>query len=1218
VRGLEVWNDERTVTGEQWRPTIADAITRSRVALLLVSGSFLASDYIMRRELPALLEYEVRIACVLVRPCLWDEVAILERVQWAHDPRRDGALQSAPDPEGQIVRVCKRLLKLVPSVPRDEWLGTPVGHGPPRRRTTASRAAAVMPHGTRGDLHGVPPLPPGYVVRNELDRLRALVLRADDRAVGITGRSLGLYGQGGIGKTVLAVALARDDVLRRCFPDGIFWVTAGESADLIALQIDLLARLGATHGELRSMTNGVRLIGRALAERRCLVVVDDVWSTAAAQAFATVGPRGRVLLTTRDAGLLNDAGADVQRVDVLTRAAGRKLLASLAGVTAGALPASVNGVLDATGRVPLALALVGAAVGRGGRSWADVGDVLAEGTKTFLDHPYANTFKAMQVGVSALDEALMEAYESLAVYPQDTPVPLAAVARYWSALFNLTPGQSQDRLHALAVRELLSLGEDAMVFHDLQRDFLLLYATDLSMRHADLLGAYRALLPSCDSPWRQLPQHEPYIWQHLFYHLHGMGDASGIVKTAGDMGYLALRAFRSGPHAAESDLRHAAGLSPDDAGVAYLLRLFTQWGHVLTGHSELGDLATTLNSHAQDAPLTLDAEALDRALPARFLVARWGMPSAPPGLMRVLEGHAWWVLAVAFSVDGRLLASAGADGSVRLWDTVNGEQTAALGGHSGWVRGVAFSPDGAVLASAGGDGAIRLWDATGATQTSVMRGHTGSGVGGVAFSPDGRVLASAGGDGLVRLWDVADGNQIVALDGHSGGVGGAAFSSDGRVLASAGWDTSIRLWDVVGQEQIAVLAGHAGGTGGVAFSPDGRLLASVGGDASVRLWDAVTGEPTATLDGHTGYVFGVAFSPDGQVIATAGNDGSMRLWDVAGGAQMATLAGHGGAMRSVAFSPDGSVLAGAGDNRTVRLWNVVNRAPTARGEGTGGHVFGVAFSPDGRLLASAGADKMVRLLDAGTGEQTAVLSGHGAGVFGVAFSPDGGVLASAGHDRVVRVWDVASGAQAAQHTGHTLGVFGVAFSPDGRVLASAGDDSLRLWDLASGVQTASLGGHAGGVLAVAFSPDGRLVASAGDDRVVRLWDVAGGSLIGTLSGHVGWVRGVAFSSDGRVLASCGDDPLVRLWDVARRQPIGRLKGHAGWVRGVAFAPDGHVLATAGSDSTVRLWNTATAREVGRLRLGMGANALAWGDKGIAVAAHTNVIRLDVVTRGRSR
>jgi hypothetical protein len=295
----------------------------------------------------------------------------------------------------------------------------------------------------------------------------------------------------------------------------------------------------------------------------------------------------------------------------------------------------------------------------------------------------------------------------------------------------------------------------------------------------------------------------------------------------------------------------------------------------------------------------------------------------PQGPTATLTGHAGRVTSVAVAPDGRTLASASSDQTVKLWDVATGKQRATLRGHTNEVYALAFAPDGRTLASGGADGAVKLWDWARGRELRTFHGHKGI-VWSVAFAADGKTLATGGQDGALKLWDVEAATERATLKGHTKSVWGLAFTPDGQTLVSAGPEEAVRLWDVATGRQRAALRREDNRVTSLALAPHGHMLAAGSGDGTVTLWEVATGQQRATLRGHTGTVYALAFAVDGA-LASGSDEGSVKLWDVVTSKEFATLKGHRRSVHTLAFLPHGRALTSGSADETVLIWEVPAR-----------------------------------------------------------------------------------------------------------------------------------------------------------------------------------------------------------------------------------------------------------------------------------------------------
>ena len=553
-------------------------------------------------------------------------------------------------------------------------------------------------------------------------------------------------------------------------------------------------------------------------------------------------------------------------------------------------------------------------------------------------------------------------------------------------------------------------------------------------------------------------------------------------------------------------------------------------------------------------------------------VRLWQVADAQPVL--TFQGHTSWVFSVDWSPDGQSIVSGSYDQTVRLWDVKQGKCLKTLWEKNS-VLSVAWSPDGQTIATGSYDQTVKLWDPKRGSCLKTLQGHT-NWVFSVAWSPDGQTLASGSNDQTIRLWDARQGKWIKTLAGHSNWVRAVAFSPDGQTLASGSYDQTVKLWNTHSGRCFKTLVGHSNWVLSLVWSPDGQTLASGSYDQTVRFWDTSSDQCCKILQGHSNWVRAVAFSPDGQTLASGSYDQTVKLWDTRSGQCLKTFLGYSNWVLSVAWNPDGQTLASGSQDRTVKLWDVSRGQCLKTFLGHSNTVLSVAWSPDGQTLASGSQDRIVKLWDVKQGKCLKTLPGHSNWVDSVAWSPDGQTIASGSTDRTVRLWKFNTGQCLKTLAEHTNAVRSVAWSPDGQILASGSNDrTIRLWDSSTGRCLLSLEGHGNSVLSVAWSPKGQTLVSSSADETIKLWDVKKGECLKTFSNYTERVLSLAWSPDGQTLASGSTDQTVKLWDIHEGKCLKTFTGHTNQVQSVAFSSDGQILASSSSDETIKLWDVYT-------------------------------------------
>ncbi|WP_033286346.1 NB-ARC domain-containing protein [Streptomyces sp. NRRL F-525] len=1126
---------------------------------------------------------------------------------------------------------------------------TPPPSGPGIVRLTSTGAVADRPPcgpvATGQPPHMAPPVPSDFVERPEQgDRVvRSLLAAAEaaagnagaPAAVGLTSTVTGVHGTGGFGKTTLAAWACRHPDVLAAFPDGVLWVQLGQDASqqgISTVARDLVRLLTGAEppGYATAEAAGVAL-GAALDGRHVLLVVDDVWRREDLEPFLRGGSGCVRLVTTRSRGLL-DRSAPLVHVDRMSFAQSLSLLT--AGIV-GADNTTVLPLAERSGNWPLALRLFNGVlrsmVQRSGMGLAEVVSTMAGelDRRGLLDPIHTDPDPHTRTMGVTVDLSLVELARipdtgvdsvarllATACFPEDQHIPYRWLARLWG-VSELTARQECLRLddHSL----LAQLDAEGIRLHDVIRAILRRREPrTVRQAHRTLLDVHAPLCGGAG--WHALagPDADPEFLDQVTYHLAEAEDGVGLDRTTTDLRFLVERLWRSGPTALEAEAaRRRRVLLPlgMDGFATELASLVYGEAHLLTGHARRVDLAVTLYSRCVASEKLMRRLHHTHDVLVGGLIAKAPFPDGPDGrLWRVLTGHTGVVHALCWRPDGRLLATGGDDGTVRIrWIDEDGipdlvVETAGKGQSPGVdaaagppaVVALSWSPDVVFLAVGTDRGDVLLVDPS---QGRVVRRLT---IGDddrpqvqVAFAPDSRAVAVACGRD-VRLWHAPFTAESLGppLPGRSDATCTVlGWHARGGLAVGLG-DGRVRLWrDAEETEPVALDTGQSV-VQALDWHPDGNLLAVAGNSATVTLIDCAGADAVARVFGEdlgrTTWLRSLAWTGSGDTLLTGDNDGTVVVRKISWWANTPRLeltdsfSARGVQAKAIAPHPREDRFAVATRQPVVRLWTPERRDhPDA---GLDDRVNTVAWSSRGALAAGNTGGQLMSAPAGVAGlpvwSEYAV-SAHEGDLRTVAWSPDGRQLLSAGDDGRLLLWDTERH-EVVRVPARKLAYPGaVAWSADGHWVAAGDGTDVLLWRTASWqpAETVPVGA---GANALAFAPDGSLLTVATTSRelrVVRL-DLAGRptGTVDEWEGHVSSISGVSWSPDGRQLATGGYDGHTVLWDPATGQPRRMLEGDGSAVWSVALSRDGSHLVAVTMEGSALLWDTASEAEPCRLRV----------------------------------
>lgn len=1090
-----------------------------------------------------------------------------------------------------------------------------------------------LPPPPLGKLFGNLPELPGYFQpRPELLRRVKDALLVDlQKPIVVTDAEsrVGIQGMGGIGKSVLAAALARDQEIRRSYPDGVIWVRFGKISEveksqrLEQLQRDVVHHLGGVR-EFSGIAQGKTVLRDLLLCKAVVFVFDDVWSAGDVADFIDLGPRCRALITTRDSGIINTLQGNLFQIALFSESESLELLAAGTNDESSALPAEAREVARECGFLPLALSLCAGMAAKANGRWAGVLERLRRADldkivdRQAINPAHRSIWRAIHTSIEDLDEDKQRRFAELSIFGPRGAIPSSAVETLWTSTGAISDLDVDDLLIELRERALVQLDKPSeplegagaqssiwhVSLHDLLYDYTRTAVGDPMPLHQSLVAAYRGRAPE---GWWTVP-HDDYILTHLREHLIAAGCGDELIELLHELRWYEAKNAAGLIFDVPHDFRHAMRFLTDARGpqsndlvdnrgprLKLLDEALRRDIHFI--HRHRGDYPQALFQSMWNHAWWYDAPDADRFLDdggtttlqtptglyqvldgwRRVFESNSGGPwvrsLCPPvhrlgsRLQRVFAGHKAFVRSVAFDPTGKLLATGSFDKTVRIWALDTGRELAVWDGYDSPITYLIFSRDGSTLLSQS-ENSVYV--------RSVGEERTGSKrIDNIppfrphvtTLSADGRWFACLSRDAVVLVCDLNDADAPLEFRDPDSEIRSISISADGALLAAGCDDGTINLWELRAGALRTKLKGHVRGVICLEFSRDGQRLISGGEDQTASVWNVETGGEVAVLEGHEGHVFAARLAANGCRLATV-DEGQVRIWDD-NYECICSFDCKGHDLDRFEWFPDSRCIAlGRRDGTVLNCDSDTRQVLPIEFEKT--FAFAVAF--DGHLFARANG-RTVELwsLD----ERIAHIVRRSNDLLLAEVETAEQMCFTAREARPTRTAEVKSWLQ---HIHREITAREVrAISLNRKYSAQASECTITVaTDSTPNVVT--LDGQGSPITCLAFSNDERRLAAGAKDATIRVWDMDGSARFVDLVGHTRPISHVCFAPNGRRLVTMAGGE-IRIWDTETGESVATAHWDRNYVMCLVTSPDSRRVAAANCDGDVGVWDMETGEAV---------------------------------------